>query len=52
LLENTNIVRRSILEEEANTFAIELLFDCNIEEYIKNPDINIKVLEELNSLIK
>ncbi len=52
LLKNTNIIRRSNLEEEANTFAVELLFDCNIEEYIENPDIDIKILEELKSLLK
>lgn len=52
LLKNTNIIRKSNLEEEANTFAVELLFDCNIEEYIENPDIDIKILEELKSLLK
>lgn len=52
LLKNTNMIKRSHLEEEANVFAVELLFDCDFEEYIENPDIDIKVLEELKSLMR
>lgn len=52
LLKNTNMIKRSRLEEEANIFAVELLFECDFEEYIKNPDIDIKVLEELKSLMR
>ncbi len=52
LLKNTNMIKKNHLEEEANIFAVELLFDGSFDEYIENPDINIKILEELKSLLK
>lgn len=52
LLKNTNMIKKNHLEEEANIFAVELLFDGSLDEYIENPDINIKILEELKSLLK
>lgn len=43
----------SQLEIEANTFAAELLIDDNIEsDYILNPSIDIKILEQLKALKK
>lgn len=52
LLNNTKIIIKSRLEKEANLFAVELLFDGNIDEYIENPDIDIWILEELRKLKK
>lgn len=43
----------SQLEIEANIFAAELLIDDNIEsDYILNPSIDIKILEQLKALKK
>ena len=50
-LKNTRIIRRSILEEEANKFAVELLYD-DIDDYIENPSLDIKLLEQLRELKK
>lgn len=40
------------LEIEANTFAVELLIDDYIDDYIFNPSIDIKILEQLKALKK
>lgn len=40
------------LEIEANTFAAELLIDDYIDDYIFNPSIDIKILEQLKALKK
>lgn len=41
------------IEMEANTFAAELLIDDNyIDDYIENPSIDIRILEQLRGLKK
>lgn len=50
LLKNTKLVRRMNLEKEVNFFSIELLSDKNFDEYILNPSIDVKILEQLAEL--
>lgn len=52
LLDNTNMLKKSNLEIEANTFAAELLIDDDFDndEYIGNPSIDIRILEQLKEL--
>lgn len=52
LINNTKVIRKSYLEEEANQFAVELLYDEHLNEGYEIPDINIKIIEELKLLIK
>lgn len=41
------------IELEANTFAAELLIDDNyIDDYIENPSLDIRLLEQLRELKK
>lgn len=49
-LKNTNIIRNSILEKEANKFAVELLFDDIFLEHIETSTIRSEFLNEINEL--
>lgn len=50
LINNTRIIRKSYLEEEANQFAAELLSDEYLNEYYITLDINIDILEQIKTL--
>lgn len=52
MMSHTRLIRTSILEKEANIFAIELLYDDIHDEYIYKSDISFEVLEELKELKK
>lgn len=49
-LKNTNIIRNSILEKEANKFAVELLFDDFFLAYIETSSIRSEFLNEIAEL--
>lgn len=52
LLNNTKVIKRNYLEQEANQFAIELLYDETNENYETDLDIDINLLEEIKKLKK
>ncbi|MEG9320447.1 ImmA/IrrE family metallo-endopeptidase [Fusobacterium varium] len=52
LLNNTKIIRKTYLEEEANQFAVELLYDEYLIEEYEIPDININIIEQIKLLKK
>ena len=49
-IKNTNIIRNSILEKEANMFAVELLTDEHFIESIENSSIKNEFLNEIKIL--